>query len=264
MRTPALFLPLFFLALPAQADPGPIPPLTSWNWNLEGGVPSGAQMIDYDPHLGDKRRPGKVQRNGAEYVICYFSAGSWENGRPDMGGLKRGVDYGNALQGGNSGGRWDSDGQPERWVNIMSPAVRSVMVGRLVDAKQKGCDGVEPDNVDGDLSSDNATGFHNGAHTVEYLRFLSTEAHRLGLKIGLKNSGDIASKVVGLFDFAIVEECAQYGECGKYKAFPANGKAVFQAEYRGGQRECAQAKASRFSLTLFPADRNVKNGRPCR
>lgn len=262
----ALFFFLLLILPLLNAQAGPLPSGLTWNWDLEGGIPSGADIIDYDPKLGNNSK-APISRNGARHVICYFSAGSWEAGRPDMGGLKQGVDYKNALQGGNEGGQWKSNGQPERWVNIDSPAVRSVMVGRLVNAKERGCDAVEPDNLDGDLSSDNKSGFNKSqAQVLAYYKFLSDEAHRLGLQIGLKNADDLVGKAVGMFDFVIVEECMKYNECGKYKPFTAQRKAVLIAEYGGSQEQCARIKKidPQFSLTIFPADRNVKNGKPCR
>lgn len=268
----AIFLSLIlFCPQPALAQSRPIPPGLTWNWDLEGGIPGGAEILDFDPKLGSGSK-APVPRNGARFVICYFSAGSWENGRPDMGGLKSGIDYKNALKGGNEGGQWRANGQPERWVNIDSPAVRSVMVGRLVNAKERGCDAVEPDNLDGDLSGDNASGFGKSrAQVLGYYRFLVDEAHKLGLAIGLKNADDLAGAAASLFDFVIVEECLQNNECKKYRPFLQNRKAVLIAEYSSDRELCQKAKQSferdqiqGASVTVFPRDRMVRNGKPCR
>ena len=263
----------FAMLAPLSGNAGAksIPPGLTWNWDLEGGIPGGADIIDYDPKLGSGNK-SRIQRNGARIVICYFSAGSWENGRPDMGGLRSGIDYKNPLKGGNEGGQWKANGQPERWVNIDSPAVRSVMVGRLVDAKERGCDAVEPDNLDGDLSQDNASGFEKSpSQVLAYYRFLADEAHKLGLSIGLKNADDLASTASSIFDFVIIEECLQNNECHKYRPFLQKGKAVLIAEYSSSQELCKKAKSSfqkdslnGASITVFPSDRMVKNGRPCR
>ncbi len=37
----------------------------------------------------------------------------------------------------------------ERWLDISNPALKPIMLARLDLAHIKGCDGVEPDNVDG-------------------------------------------------------------------------------------------------------------------
>ncbi len=233
----------------------PIPPGSTWLWDLEGGQTSGnADVIDYDPRLGDKARRGQaVFRGRAKYVICYFSAGTWEASRPDMGGLQP-SDIGAVLKGGNSShGTWDDNGKPERILNVESPRVQEVMRGRLDDAAARHCDGVEPDNVD------------VVKNKVAYMKWLSDEAHKRNLVIGLKNADDLAAQVVSYFDFVIIEQCLQYSECDKYDVFVKAGKAALEAEYRSySQSLCDTAKKNKFSLTFFPADQNVRNGNPCK
>ncbi|CRK48137.1 hypothetical protein BN1723_001394 [Verticillium longisporum] len=74
-------------------------------------------------------------------VVCYFSAGSYEDGRPDSGDFDtgKGGDLGSELEG------WPG----EYWLDTNSEAVRGVMRRRIELAREKGCDGVDPDNVDG-------------------------------------------------------------------------------------------------------------------
>jgi hypothetical protein len=74
-------------------------------------------------------------------VICYFSAGSYEPNRPDSNKFD-GDDLGHQLDG------WPG----ERWLNTRSSTVRSIMNARIQLASQKGCDGIDPDNVDGYVS----------------------------------------------------------------------------------------------------------------
>jgi hypothetical protein len=74
-------------------------------------------------------------------VICYFSAGSWEYYTPDAWFFLPG-DMGNNLQG------WPG----ERWLNTESKSVRNIIAQRISLAAQKGCDAVDPDNVDGFVS----------------------------------------------------------------------------------------------------------------
>ena len=78
-----------------------------------------------------------LQRAGKK-VICYFSAGSYENFRPDKGEFHK-DDLGKPLDG------WPG----ERWLNVSSPNVRRIMRQRIELAVSKGCDAVDPDNVDG-------------------------------------------------------------------------------------------------------------------
>lgn len=71
-------------------------------------------------------------------VICYFSAGSYEMWRPDASEFEA-ADLGKELDG------WPG----EKWLKLSSKNVQRIMKNRLEMAKQKGCDGVDPDNVDG-------------------------------------------------------------------------------------------------------------------
>lgn len=71
-------------------------------------------------------------------VICYFSAGSFEDWRPDKDSFKS-DDLGN-----------DLDGWPgEKWLDVRSDNVRSIMSSRIQMAAEKGCDAIDPDNTDG-------------------------------------------------------------------------------------------------------------------
>lgn len=70
-------------------------------------------------------------------VVCYFSAGSYEPYRPDSAQFQQSI-MGKPLDG------WDD----EKWIDIRSDSVRNIMVERIKLAKEKGCDAVDPDNVD--------------------------------------------------------------------------------------------------------------------
>lgn len=118
-------------------------------------------------------------------------------------------------------GGWDG----EWWLDHRRQNVRDIMEARLDLAAQKGCDGVEPDNVDGYQNS-NGLGLTR-ADQIDYLEFLSREAHERGLSIGLKN----AVGLVDEFDFAVNEECDYYNECESITPFIDAGKAVFHVEY---------------------------------
>lgn len=76
--------------------------------------------------------------NLGKRVICYFSAGSYEPGRPDSSEFQP-TDLGKDLNG------WPG----EKWLNISSANVRRIMAARIELASQKKCDAVDPDNVDG-------------------------------------------------------------------------------------------------------------------
>jgi hypothetical protein len=154
-------------------------------------------------------------------VICYFSAGSYESFRPDSGQFHP-SDYGKPLVG------W----RGENWLDTTSSNVHQIMLTRLDLALSKGCDGVDPDNVDG---YDNDTGFNlSKADAVNYMTFLAEAANSRKLSIGLKNAGGIVPLVLDKMQFAVNEQCVQYAECKLFRPFVDAGKPVFHIEYPSG------------------------------
>jgi hypothetical protein len=185
-------------------------------------------------------------------VICYFSAGSWENWRIDQATFPKSVK-------GRSNG-WAG----EKWVDIRSPIVLDIMKKRMDLAKSKKCDGVEPDNVDGYT---NGTGFSlKAADQVTFNKALADYAHGLGLTIGLKNDISQLSKLVSSFDWALNEQCFQYNECSGYKnTFIKAGKSVFNAEYSGKTSTfCPKAKSLGIESALYALDLNGSKFQRCK
>ena len=124
-------------------------------------------------------------------------------------------------------------------------------LARLDRAKMRGCDGVEPDNVDG-YANANGVGL-TASSQLDYNRFLADEAHMRGLSVGLKNDLDQIPQLVDRFDWALNEECFKYSECGTLKPFIDAGKAVFQVEYGTQTRAnavCPSAVARKFSTLV--------------
>jgi endo-alpha-1,4-polygalactosaminidase (GH114 family) len=74
-------------------------------------------------------------------VICYFSAGTYEPGRPDSNKFKS-ADLGKELP----------DWPGEKWLKLSSANVRSIMSNRIAMAAKMGCDAVDPDNMDAYVS----------------------------------------------------------------------------------------------------------------
>jgi hypothetical protein len=152
-------------------------------------------------------------------VICYFSAGSYENWRDDASCFTP-QDKGAGLDG------WAG----EQWLDTDSHNVRSIMLGRLDLAVSKGCDGVDPDNVDGYDNPGN--GFNlTEAQAISYVSFLADAAHARNLSVGLKNAGEIAGSVIDKVDWEVNEECIARQNCGDYSLFIPAGKPVFNIEY---------------------------------
>ncbi len=176
-------------------------------------------------------------------VICYFSAGSYENWRSDKGRFPKSA-LGRNLDG------WAG----EKWINYRDGTIRQIMAARIQKAKDKGCHGVDPDNIDGHT---NSTGFSLSAKDqLDYFRFLSETAHKNGLSVGLKNSAETAKSLTKYADFAVIEECFKYGECGSYSGFKNANKAQFMIEYRSKSSSyCSKSKS--YGAALIFADMDL-------
>jgi hypothetical protein len=110
--------------------------ILSNNVNINGGLsPSDAGIWDLDLFNTDASVISSLHDMGIK-VICYFSAGTSEEGRPDLDGLSS-SDYGKGLP----------DWPGEKYLDIRSPTVWNVMKARISLASQKGCDAVDPDNM---------------------------------------------------------------------------------------------------------------------
>jgi len=215
-----------------QPEPG-----TTWQWQLTGDVNTSWNVEMYDIDLFDTPTSVIEQlKSDGRMVICYFSAGSKEDWRPDADRFPAEV-LGRPLEG------WPG----ERWLDIRQiDRLAPIMLDRLDLAADIGCDGVEPDNVDGFA---NQTGFPLSAEDqIVYNRWLAEAAHSRGLSIGLKNAIDLIPELVVDFDWALNEQCFQYEECEALRPFIEAGKAVFGVEYEGDPADyCPQAAAMNFS-----------------
>jgi len=213
-------------------------PGTSWQIQLQGTVDPSFNVQVYFIDLFDVSPAtiAQLQQQGRK-VVCYFSAGSWENWRSDASQFPASVKGRNL------------DGWPgEKWLDIRNLTVLGpIMQARMNLAVNKGCNGVDPDNVDGYT---NNSGFPLKAqHQLTYNRWLAQEAHARGLAIGLKNDLDQIPQLVGEFDWALNEQCFQYNECQTLLPFITAGKPVFGIEYNGNENQfCPQANAWNFDF----------------
>jgi hypothetical protein len=171
-------------------------------------------------------------------VICYFSAGSYEDWREDKNEFPQ-----EAI--GKKMADWD-----ENWLDIRNKKVREIMKKRLDLAKIKGCDGVDADNVDGYT---NDTGFNlTYQDQLKYNIFLAYEAHKRGLSIGLKNDLNQINDLSMYFDFAINEQCYEYNECNLLTPFVLQNKPVFNIEYTEDDSICDQSDKLQIQTIFLP------------
>jgi len=208
----------------------------SWQLQYAGSLAAtDAQVVDLDGVETTKAQVAALHAQGKK-VICYFSAGSWENWRPDRKKLPKSV-IGKKLDG------WPD----ERWLDIRKlKTLMPIMNRRLDQCRDKGFDAVNPDNLDGYANA--PTGFPlKQKHALAYLKALSKAAHTRGLAIGLKNALALLPKAAPLVEFAVNEQCLQYHECGVYAGFVAAGKPVFHVEYSGTIQAICAARPAGFS-----------------
>jgi hypothetical protein len=185
----------------------------------------GVTVYDIDGFENDASVVAALHARGFK-VIAYLGFGDWESWRPDAS------QFPDSVKGKNISG-WAG----EKWLDIRSDAVKTIMAARLDMVKAKGFDAVEPDCIDGYT---NNTGFPLTAQDqLNYNRWIADQCHQRGLSVGLK--GDIEQAVVlqPYFDWSLNEECYQYNECDALTAFINANKAVFQVEYKGSGSQCS-------------------------
>jgi hypothetical protein len=216
----------------------------AWQWQLTGtvnetvldGVSNPNKMYDIDMFDASSALISRLKAKNI-YVVCYVESGDWVQSRPDSGDFAPSILSTNKLS--------DFD---EYYINVSAldgPAgptgktLRQIMTARLQTAKNKGCEGIEPD-LD-DLQTYPTQPFKiTQAQQVAYNTFLIQTGHAMGMSVGLKNGPDPG----GTFDtqmynagadWVLNEECNQFDECGGYNVFIAGGRAVFQVEYLDNQ-----------------------------
>ena len=223
----------------------------SWQWQLKESVNSSYDVDIYDIDLfdADKSLIQSLHDEGKK-VICYFSAGSYENWRDDKDDFPLNA-IGKTMDG------WSN----EKWLDISNKKLAPVMSARLDLAVEKGCDGVEPDNVDG---YSNDTGFSLSADDqLAYNKFIANQARERGLSVGLKNSSAQAVALEPYFDFSISEQCYMFDECDSYLPFINANKPVLNVEYKqeyidndNNERDnmCSNLLNLKFKILVLPLD----------
>lgn len=222
----------------------------TWQWQLVGSINTSYAVEIYDVDLFNTPLSTiqELQSSGKK-VICYFSAGSYESFREDKDQFLP-EELGDTLDG------WED----ERWLDIRSTNVHNIMKSRLDLAREKGCDGVEPDNMDGYI---NNSGFNlTATDQLAFNKFIANEAHKRELSVGLKNDLDQITALVDYYDFSVNEQCFEYSECDTLLPFINNGKPVLNAEYLSkyvtdeSERNtlCNESINNQFSTLILPLD----------
>lgn len=239
ITTPATAI-LTTTSIPAFPTHRTLPQIVSWQIQYTGEMDLNLDVGVFNLDLFDTPLSmiEDLHRRGI-FVMCYFSAGSFEDWRPDTSLFPSEV-LGKNMEG------WPG----EKWLDIRRLDLLSpIMEQRLELAVQKHCDGVDPDNVNGYT---NDTGFPlNADDQFAYNTYLANAAHMRGLSIGLKNDLEQVDVLVPYFDWIINEECFSYQECHLLQPFIEAGKPVFVIEYELAPEEfCAQANRIGFNSLI--------------
>ncbi len=220
-----------------------------WHYQLEGEILDNidAEIITLDLEDTSKDKILNLKNQG-KIVICYFSAGSYEEFRDDSNKFQKKV-LGNTLDG------W----KDEKWLDIREDSLKEIMIQRFEMAKDKNCDAIEVDNVDGYL---NKNGFNlNYEDQLKYNIWLSNISHQFNLPIGLKNDLDQIKDLVNYYDFAINEQCLEYDECELLQPFINQNKTILHIEYELSKSNfCMETKTlNGFNSVLGSYDLNGRN-----
>lgn len=220
----------------AQNLESSLPLKTTWQIQYSGKMDYSldVDMFNLDLFETDAETILALKERGI-FVMCYFSAGSHEDWRPDAQEFPAEA-LGKPMQG------WEG----ETWLDIRSPSLRPIMESRLDLARAKGCDGVDPDNVNG---YENDTGFPLVYDDqIAFNIYLANQAHERGLLIGLKNDLEQIPDLLPFFDWVLNEECFAHKECRLLLPFVEAGKPVFIIEYDLTPGEfCLQALTMKFN-----------------
>lgn len=223
-----------------KALPRTLPPVgTDWDYQLGGArsVPAHVGIVERDRHASPV---------SGRYNICYVNGFQTQSDEKHFWRehwslvLKR-------------AGQPVVDENWGEWILDIGSAGKRHALARIEGRWVRGCakdgfDAVEFDNLD---SFSRSHGLLTAADSRAFAALLVAKAHAVGLAAAQKNRASWDGTTVG-FDFAIAEQCAQYGECGSYVAH--YGRHVLAVEYH----DTSFAKAcSAWSATIALVRRDV-------
>ncbi len=213
---------------PAAASAVTVPPKHArWDYQIGGAYPLPAGVRVVSRSHEDPPAPGA-------YNICNFNAlqvqegaeGDWASDlllRDAQGDVVYDKDWNEAV------------------LDIRTAAKRQRIAAKadswIDECAAKGYQAVEPDNYD---TFTRFPDYLTARQAKAFMKLLSAHAHEKGLAIAQKNTLELAPDraAVGL-DFAVVEECGEWNECGEFaKAFD-NKVLVVEYTAKGLSKACS-------------------------
>lgn len=221
---------------------------STWHYQLSGplDLSNGRDVYDTDLYETTTAEINLIHQNGG-YAIAYMNTGAWQPGMPDSPLYPPSVIGKKPMQG------WPQ----ERWLDIRQiETLRPIIRQKLQLAKDKGFDGVEPDNMDG---YSNTKEFNlTAADQIAFDQMVAEEAHAIGLAVFLKNTDSLVPQLEPSFDGAVVEQAFRYKEATSYQAFRDSHKPVFEVEYAPHVSKKNVAQAEQLGFNVITARRNLE------
>jgi hypothetical protein len=244
-------------------DDGPSGPATRslptpharFDYQISGAYPPAADVGIVDRDWHDAPAVGK-------YGVCYVNA--FQTQPEEYAFWHRSENGGLILMDG------EDEVVDEQWNELVldtstadkREAIAAIVGGWIDACAAKGFQAIEPDNLDSWTRSHDLL---DQADNVALARLLATRAHADGLAIAQKNTSELAPLHAEIgFDFAVVEECQPFDDCGDFTA--AYGTRWIEIEYPDnrdipdfdGPQNFADACAARgSSISIVYRDRDV-------
>ena len=166
-------------------------------------------------------------KNQGLIVLAHISVGTYQDWLPDANIFKNpdGTFIYPDLMG-NNVDNWPG----EKWIDIRQiNNLTEVLSLRFDMIRDKGFDGIAPDNLDGYTQT---TGFAlTPVDAIAYSIWLVDMAHIRDLSIGQRNTLELIPELVDDFDWILVEQAYEMHEYLSTQPYLSNNKAVFAVEY---------------------------------
>eukprot|EP01134_Creolimax_fragrantissima_P007191 CFRG7191T1 len=192
------------------------------------------------------------------YILCYNNVGSWEDWREDEDTFPTDL-LGKKMSGWDGETWWDVT----QWDN---DRLQTAHTTRMKWMKEKGCDGLEMDNID--CAANNCVSGYSTDDLREdnenYVKWLAQEAVSQGMDPSMKNGIEMFSSLSEYFVMAVNEQCEEYDECDTYTEYFADkGKPVFAVEYTSSRSAagCDWANDNNFSRKYWTSSGQYRDCR---
>lgn len=219
-----------------SAGGGPYVPPANVSWFAQlDGAPDLTRDVDLFYLDADQADPAELAslRAQGKHVLCYLSGGSLEAFRDDAQDFPASV-VGNTLE------RYPN----ERWLDVRSETVRTLMARRVEALAALGCDGIPPSS----LAVHGAdTGFSLTLNdALDYARFLAERIHAAGMSAGLTGSMALTQELWPTFDFGLAIGCVPGSGCSEYAPFAQAKKPVLYVVLGDAQSALEQCKSAQM------------------